>query len=133
MSGLTTKAALETGKIKKNFPDAGALLSQLTGNITTTYSAAAPYKQTDTTGIKELVITIPSSATAGAGAVVSFDAPSDAVATAWFANASTNSVELQYVFVPHGTSRSFTFSSAITRWDYKAVGATVTVYEERVR
>jgi hypothetical protein len=133
MSALLTKAALDTAKIKKNFPDAGPLLSQLTTNITTTYSAAAPYKQTDATGIKELTVSPTGTAGAGAGVRVSFDAPNDAVATDWFAEATTDSRVLQYVFVPAGTTRTFNFDPAIIRWDYVGMVNTMTVNEEVTR
>ena len=137
MSALEKVGALKTLAIKKNFPDAGVLLSSLTTNITTTYSAAAPYKQTDTTGIKELTVSVldgTAIGTAGAkaGIRVCFDAPSDAVATAWFADTTADSSVLQYVFIPNNTTRTFVFSSAITRWDYVAMVDTCVVYQEKV-
>lgn len=127
---MSKYADFQVSKIKKNFPDAGVLLSQLTTTITTTWASGAPYEHTDSTGIKELIVS-PLLAVAGCtGVIVAFDAPNDAVASAWLADTTTNSSVLQYVFVPVGTTRKFVFNTAITRWDYKAVGNSATVYEE---
>lgn len=136
MSGLTTKAALDAIGIKKNFPNAGALLSKLTTNITTTWTTGSPYTQTDSTGVVELTISVSGvAALTGlqAGVLVAFGAPNDTVAATWFADTTKDSNVLQYVYVPEGTTRTFHFSPALTRWDYQAVVNTVTIYQEIAR
>ena len=124
---------LNVFKIKKNFPDAGALLSRIVSSVATAYSSTAAQVHTDSTGIKELIVSPIATATVGSGINIAFAAPSDAVAAAWFADTTADSDTLQYVFVPGGTTRSFIFNSAIIRWDYQAVGAATTIRQEIVR
>ena len=133
MSALEKIGALKSIAIKKNFPDAGALLSRIVSSVATAYTSTAAQVHTDATGIKELIVSPIATATVGSGVNVAFDAPSNAVAAAWFADTTNDSDVLQYVFVPGGTTRSFVFDSAITRWDYQAVGAATTIRQEIVR
>ena len=124
MSGATKIAAV---KVIQNFPDAGALLSQKISAVTSV-AAAAANKQTDTTGIKELTVCPITTA-----CLLVFDAPNDAVVTAWFADTTTDANVLQYVRLPIGIYRTFTFSSAITRWDFVSEGTTTAVWQEIAR
>ena len=137
MSTLEKPILNNVSLIKQNFPAAGPPLNRLTTNVTTTYSAANPYKQTDTSGVHGLVLTPKGVSdlvnTPGAGLKVCFDAPNDATATSWLADATTDSDVLQWFFIPADTTREFIFSSAITRWDMVAVTNTMTVYQEKTR
>jgi len=124
MSGATKIAAV---KVIQNFPDAGAALNQKISAVTSV-AAAAANKQTDATGIKELTVTPVTTA-----CWIVFDAPNDAVVTAWFGDTSTDADGLQYYYCPLLAKTSFTFSSAITRWDLKSEGATTAVWQEKSR
>src|SRR3990167_8287467 len=115
MSGATKIAAV---KVIQNFPDAGAALNQKISAVTSV-AAAAANKQTDATGIKKLTVCPVTTA-----CWIVFDAPNDAVVTAWFGDTTADTDGLQYYYCPLLEKTSFTFSSAITRWDLLSEGAT---------
>ena len=125
-------------KIKQYFPDAGELLSQKLATVTTTYTGStAPYTHTDATGVRELTWTVEGTIVAGTGLIVCFGAPSggagDAVAGAWLADTTIGADGLQYIYIPAGSSKTRTFDPPITRWDMKALGGNVTVWQEKAR
>ena len=66
------------------------------------------------------------------GLRVCFDASSNIVAEAWLEDATTDAA-VQYRVVMPGTTRTFHFSTPITRWDMLAMGAATIVYQEIAR
>ena len=62
-------------------------------------------------------------ATTIADVLVAFDAPSDAVASAWVSATGGQSADVNYEAVMNGTVREFTFSAPIYRVDLLALGA----------
>lgn len=116
------------------FPQPQQGLVKKTTNVAITYDATTPgvNTQTDTTGIVELTLCCPLTASC-TGLLVCFSASSNAVAKSWLDDATTDTVGLQYRFIPQGTTRTFHFSSPVTRWDMKALGAATPVYQEVAR
>ncbi len=132
MSILEKVGALSSIGTKKNFPDAGALLSRIVSSVATAYTSTAAQVHTDSTGIKELIVS-PVTAAGCLGINVSFAAPNDATAAAWFADTTTDSDVLLDAFIPAVVTEKFVFNTPLTRWDYQAVGAATTLRQRITR
>lgn len=140
MSALEKLAAIQTGEIKKYYPAAQTGYLRKTGNVGTTYTVGASdaNHQTDSTGIVELTISVPLNTAQGGtgthtGVLICFGAASDGSAKAILDDATTDADTVQYRFINPGTTRTFHFSPAITRWDMKALTAATPIYQEKAR
>lgn len=98
----------------------------------TTYASASnSVTWTPGFGVTEVTISAPTTASL-TGILVVFDAPNDAVAAAWLADAGSATTDIQYVLVEPGFPRTFQFISQITRLDVLPLGANCRVVVEAV-
>lgn len=123
-----------TSVVRKYFPNPQTGVVRTISAVATTYDATTPdkNKQTDATGIVELTLTVPLTASL-TSVRVAFDASSNAVAKAWLDDTTVDADGIQYRTIVPGTTRTFHFSSPITRWDMLAIGAATIVYQEGAR
>lgn len=84
-----------------------------------------------TSGIYEVTVTVNLAAAASVtGALIVFDAPNDATASAWLSDAGSQSSDVQYAVVLNAQRQTFLLSAPITRLDVLALGAACRILVE---
>lgn len=127
MSDLETRAALQTNIIKKSFPNPAGMINKMIQNVPTTWVTGNPCTQTDA-GAKSITLTPLSY-----DIKVCFDAANDTIAAAGLNDATVDSATLQYIYIKAGQTRTLNFTTAITRWDMKAITTQTNVFQEVAR